>query len=227
LSLTINLVKVGKTYGLGEQQQTVLHGIDLQLHSSELVAIMGPSGSGKSTLMNILGLLDRPSTGQYFLQGQETSKLDDEKLAELRNQTIGFVFQSFFLLPRFTALQNVCLPLFYRGINRTKSQALGLQMLEKVGMAAYAQRKPNQLSGGQQQRVAIARALVGQPAMLLADEPTGALDSHIGQEVMDLFIHLNRQEKVTVIIVTHDAKVAQQCQRTIHLQDGQLVQAEA
>ncbi len=222
MSWIIKLNNVSKAYQVGEQEQIVLKNIHLTLASGELVAIMGRSGSGKSTLMNILGLLDRPTAGEYLLNGQEVSRLDDDQLAALRNRTIGFVFQSFFLLPRFTALQNVCLPLFYRGIAANQSQALAIEMLAKVGMSKYSQYKPNQLSGGQQQRIAIARALVGQPAVVLADEPTGALDSHIGQEVMELFINLQRQEKVTVIIVTHDHKVAQQCQRTIFLQDGQL-----
>lgn len=220
MSSLIELNDIRKIYPLGDHELTVLKGIDLAIMPGELVAIIGASGSGKSSLLNIIGLLDRPTSGTYHLQGKEVSSLPDKELARLRNQMIGFVFQSFFLLPRLTAVQNVGLPLLYRGIKAEENKQRSLAMLERVGMGPWAQHKPNQLSGGQQQRVAIARALVGSPRVILADEPTGALDSKTGQDVMDLFRTLNTADGVTIIIVTHDAKIAAQCQRTIHIQDG-------
>jgi putative ABC transport system ATP-binding protein len=220
LSSLIELNNIKKIYPLGEYELIVLKGIEANIESGELVAIIGASGSGKSSLLNIIGLLDRPTSGHYHLQGKEVSTLPDKELARLRNQMIGFVFQSFFLLPRLTALQNVGLPLLYRGTKSAESKQRSLAMLERVGMTNWAQHKPSQLSGGQQQRVAIARALIGNPKIILADEPTGALDSKTGQDVMELFKILNKDDGVTIIIVTHDPKIAAQCQRVIHIQDG-------
>jgi putative ABC transport system ATP-binding protein len=220
LSSLINLSNIIKSYKLGDNELTVLKGVDVKIEAGELVAIIGASGSGKSSLLNIIGLLDRPTSGSYHLQDKEVSTLPEKELARFRNQMIGFVFQAFFLLPRLTALQNVALPLLYRNDKSLDSKRLSLAMLEKVGMANWAQHKPSQLSGGQQQRVAIARALVGSPSVILADEPTGALDSKTSQDVMQLFKTLNSQEGVTTIIVTHDPNVAAQCQRVIRMQDG-------
>lgn len=223
MSSLIEISNITKVYQLGDHELNVLKGINLTIAAGELIAIVGTSGSGKSTLLNILGLLDRPTTGSYHLNDQEVSTLADKELAKLRNQFIGFVFQSFFLLPRLTAVQNVGLPLLYRHTKNAESKQRALAMLEKVGMSNWAQHKPSQLSGGQQQRVAIARALVGNPRIILADEPTGALDSKTGQDVLNLFKVLNEQEKVTIIIVTHDANIAAQCQRVIHIQDGLII----
>lgn len=227
MSFIIELSDIKKIYRLGEHELFVLKGIDLQIKLGEVVAIMGASGSGKTTLMNIIGLLDRPSSGQYYLKEREVSTLDDNDQAQVRNHSIGFVFQSFFLLPRFTALQNVGLPLHYRNMKTSDIDSRAALMLEKVGMLPWADHKPNQLSGGQQQRVAIARALVTDPAIVLADEPTGALDSKIGQEIMDLFINLHKQEQKTLIIVTHDPRIAAQCERTVKIVDGNFVSDES
>ena len=212
----IVLKNISKHYG----DQPVLKSINLTVHAGELVAIMGPSGAGKSTLMHLLGLLDTATSGSYRLGGELMTKHSDDKLASLRNQCIGFVFQSFFLLPRFTVLENVCLPLFYRQQSNPKS--LGLSLLKQVGMEQFASYKPNQLSGGQQQRVAIARALIGSPALLLADEPTGALDSKTSQLILNLFKQFNQTHQMTTIIITHDEAIAKHCQRVIVLQDGTL-----
>ncbi|MCW5588532.1 MAG: ABC transporter ATP-binding protein [Legionellales bacterium] len=212
-----------KWYKLGEHVHQVLDNVNFAVKPGELVSIMGASGSGKSTLMNIIGLLDRPSSGVYKLNGQDVSQINHSELARIRNQTMGFVFQQFFLLPRLSALQNVALPLQYSPHYIAHQREVCFSMLEKVGMEKYAKQKPHQLSGGQQQRVAIARALILHPSVLLADEPTGALDSKIGQEVMNLFIELNRQDKVTTVIITHDAKIADQCDRVVHVQDGKIV----
>lgn len=208
---------------MGTTSQTVLKGVSVQVDDGEMVAIMGASGSGKSTLMNIIGLLDQPDSGEYYLQGSLVSSLTDDERAHFRNRAIGFVFQSFFLLPRMNAIQNVMLPLQYRDMSPAAREKRAEILLSKVGMATLMDHRPNQLSGGQQQRVAIARALVGEPHILLADEPTGALDTKTSQEIMDLFIHLNKEEKTTVVIVTHDPGVAKQCQRTIHIVDGNVV----
>lgn len=219
----IKLDNVTKVYHLGENAFPALKGIHFQLDQGEMLAIVGVSGSGKSTLMNIIGCLDHCSTGQYFFADRDVSRLSQHELAEIRNTKIGFVFQSFFLLARSSALQNVMLPLFYRGTPRGEAKARALHMLEKVGVAHLADHKPNQLSGGQQQRVAIARALVGDPQVILADEPTGALDSQTGNEVMDLFCDLNRKEGRTIVIITHDKEVSRRCQRVVTIKDGRMV----
>lgn len=218
--MLLNLSDITKQYTIGDSAQTILHDINLQVPAGEMLAIMGASGSGKSTLMNIIGLLDVPTSGQYQFAGRDVEKLDDDARAHLRNQKIGFVFQQFFLLPRLNALQNVSLPLQYRGgdIDHAKPQRL----LERMGVGDKVHHRPNELSGGQQQRVAIARALAGEPDVILADEPTGALDSQTGEDILNLFIELNQQLQTTIILVTHDAKVADHCHRVIHIQDGQI-----
>jgi len=198
----------------------VLHGIDLSIRRGEFVAIMGQSGSGKSTLMNILGCLDTPTTGSYELRGRNVSKLRDRQLAEVRNRTIGFVFQGFNLLKRMTALDNVALPLAYAGIGKREARKRARVKLEQTGLGELALRLPNQLSGGQQQRVAIARALVMEPALVLADEPTGNLDTQTSNEIVDVFAALNRDGAMTVILVTHEADVAARAKRLVRLKDG-------
>ncbi len=218
----IELKDVRKTYRMGDQEFVALNGISFAIKKGELVAIIGASGSGKTTTMNIIGLLDHPSSGQYYLNGKEISDLTRDERASLRNHSIGFVFQSFFLLPRMSALQNVGLPLVYRGVDKKIIKKRSLAMLEKVGMQNHIKHKPAELSGGQQQRVAIARALVGQPNLILADEPTGALDSKTSQEVLDLLIQLNKEEQATILIITHDMKVAEQCSRIIKIKDGSI-----
>jgi putative ABC transport system ATP-binding protein len=219
----IELKNIRKTFLVGDAEQTVLNDVDFQLNKGECVAFMGASGSGKSTLMNILGMLDKPTTGQYWLNSQKIGDLSEDERAHLRNRTIGFVFQSFFLLPRLTVLQNVGLPLRYRDCPEEEITERAYHMLDKVDMKNFAEQRPNHLSGGQQQRVAIARALIGDPAVILADEPTGSLDRATGKIVMDLFLRLNRNDHVTIIIVTHDHDIAAQCQRIVHLQDGKVV----
>lgn len=218
----VKLENITKIYRSGVNEFNALKGIDFTLESGEMIAIVGASGSGKSTLMNIIGFLDHCTTGQYWFSGENVSQLDDEDLSGIRNKKIGFVFQSFFLLPRLNALQNVMLPLFYRGVDKQEAEVKSLRMLDKVGMKKFSSHKPNQLSGGQQQRVAIARALVGDPEIILADEPTGALDSQTGQDVLNLLIDLNNKEKRTIVIITHDHGVSQQCQRTFTLKDGRV-----
>jgi putative ABC transport system ATP-binding protein len=209
-----------KSYELGGQTVHALDGVNLSVESGEMVAIRGPSGSGKSTLMNVLGCLDRIDSGQYFLEGEDVSALDDEELAYVRSVRIGFVFQMFNLLSRMSALMNVELPVQYAGIRGARQ--LAEHALELVGLADRMHHQPSQLSGGQRQRVAIARALVNDPAIILADEPTGALDTHTGQEVLELFGELNSQGR-TILVVTHDLSVARHCQREIYIRDGQIV----
>jgi len=222
----IELENIKKDYHLGDSVHHALKGINLTVNEGELIAIMGASGAGKSTLMNIIGLLDNPSSGLYKLDGCDVSTLTDDQRSNIRNLKIGFVFQSFFLLPRLTALLNAELPLMYRGVKPSERKKRATEALEKVGMGDFIHRKPNELSGGQMQRVAIARALTANPAVILADEPTGALDSKIGQDVMNLFKRLNKEDSVTTIIVTHDPGVGAQCQRTIHVKDGLVHEAE-
>jgi putative ABC transport system ATP-binding protein len=218
----IELSNITKNYRMGEVNITVLSGISLKVQSGELIAIMGPSGSGKSTLMNIIGCLDRPTSGAYHFESREISTLSDDELAAVRNGKIGFVFQTFNLLPRFSALKNVEVPLIYSGVPARLRSEKAMPMLEKVGLADRMTHKPTELSGGQQQRVAIARALVNNPPLLLADEPTGNLDSRSGTEILDILTGLNRQG-VTIMIVTHDKDVAARCKRIINLKDGEII----
>ncbi|WP_058480778.1 ABC transporter ATP-binding protein [Legionella waltersii] len=218
----IQLKELVKTYHLEGISTTVLKQVSLDVYEGDLLAIVGASGSGKSTLMNIIGLLDKPDQGHYILKSKPVAGLSSDEAAELRNKHIGFVFQQFNLLPRLTAMQNVALPLTYRGVSQTEIKEKVSSALDKVGMSKFLQHRPTQLSGGQQQRVAIARALVTDPQVILADEPTGALDSKTGTEVMNLFLGLNAEGR-TIIMVTHDEQVAAQCKRRITLADGAVV----
>ncbi|MGL5742259.1 MAG: ABC transporter ATP-binding protein [Legionella sp.] len=211
-----------KTYHLEGVSSTILKEISLSVYEGDLLAIVGASGSGKSTLMNIMGLLDKADSGSYRLRDRDVAALTDDEAAELRNQNIGFVFQQFNLLPRFSAMQNVSLPLIYRGAGAAEIKEKALAALECVGMSRYAQHRPTQLSGGQQQRVAIARSLVTEPKVILADEPTGALDSRTGNEVMNLFLSLHGQGR-SIIMITHDEHIAALCQRRITLVDGMVL----
>jgi putative ABC transport system ATP-binding protein len=215
----ITLTGITKQYRMGDQTVHALQGVDLHIARNELVAFIGASGSGKSTMMNIVGCLDRPSAGTYFLNGKDVATMASDDLAQVRNEEIGFIFQSFHLLPRHSALDNVAQPLIYRGIAPAERKRMARQALEHVGLGERTHHRPNELSGGQRQRVAIARALVGKPSILLADEPTGNLDSATTREIMALIkeVHLNGQ---TVVMVTHEPDIAAQCQRIVRLQDG-------
>jgi ABC-type lipoprotein export system ATPase subunit len=218
----IRLDEIFKTYHLGEVDVPVLRGITLDIGRGELVSLMGASGSGKSTLMNILGCLDRPTSGEYWLDGQEISRLDADGRAMVRNQKIGFVFQSFNLLPRTSAIENVMMPLTYtaRHLSEKDARKRGEDLLKLVGLGDRMDHEPSQLSGGQQQRVAIARSLVNRPPLLFADEPTGNLDSRTSEEVLKMFQKLNQDEGITIILVTHDSNVARHCNRIIRIKDG-------
>lgn len=215
----IDLSGINKSYRNGDQELQVLKNINLQVEEGEFLAIMGPSGSGKSTLMNIIGMLDRPTSGTYHLDGKEVARLGEKKSAKVRNQEIGFVFQQFFLLSKLNALQNVELPLIYAGVSQSKRKALAEQYLEKVELETRMHHLPSELSGGQKQRVAIARALVNRPSIILADEPTGALDTKTGEQIMELLTELNKEGK-TIIMVTHEPEIAAYAKRQIVIRDG-------
>ena len=222
---TIVARDITKVYRMGEIDVHALSGVSLDIKAGEVVSIMGPSGSGKSTLMNIIGCLDRPTSGEYYLDGELVSGLSDDQLAKVRNQKVGFVFQNFNLLPRSTALINVELPMRYAA-DRKNLRKKAVWALEAVGLADRMEHKPTELSGGQQQRVALARALINNPAIILADEPTGNLDSTSGNEIMHLLLNLNKKFKTTLIIVTHDPEIAAETERVIQLYDGQVVEKE-
>ncbi len=221
----IRTVNLWKIYQLGKTKVEALRGVDLVVEEGEYVAIMGPSGSGKSTLMNLIGCLDTPTMGKYYLEGKDVSQLSDDELALIRNRKIGFVFQSFHLLPRTSALHNVELPLIYAGVPKKERIKKAMKALEEVELADRIHHKPNELSGGERQRVAIARAIVNNPSIILADEPTGNLDSKTGAEILDLFDRIHRKGN-TIIVVTHDPEVAARAERIIHLRDGRIEREE-
>lgn len=221
----ITMENLVKTYKMGGNVVNALDHVSMSLKKGEFVSIVGPSGSGKSTLMNMIGCLDQPDNGDYILEGHHVNKLKDYELATIRNQKIGFIFQNFNLLGRLTALENVELPLIYRGVKTKERKTIALACLEQVGLADRHDHRPNQLSGGQQQRVAIARALVGSPPILLADEPTGALDSKTSKDIMDVLISLNK-EGHTIILITHDSEVAKKAKRILRISDGKLYEDE-
>jgi len=218
----IELKAIRKSYQMGDAVVHALDGVTLGIGKGEFIAITGPSGSGKSTLMNIIGCLDRPTSGSYRLDGDEVAALSDDQLAVTRNRKIGFVFQNFNLLPRISAIKNIALPLVYSGVNNDGRMRRALSTLEKVGIAERKDHRPNELSGGQRQRVAIARALVTDPAILIADEPTGNLDTKAGMEIMDVFCSLHKQGR-TIIMVTHEADIAAYAQRVVHVRDGKII----
>lgn len=219
----IKLENIKKSYRMGGNVYDALKGISFTVEKAELLAIVGPSGSGKSTTMNILGLLDKPTSGKYYLDGIDTAEFTGNKLAALRNLRLGFIFQQYFLLSKLSAIQNVMLPLTYRheeNISKQEMKSRAMDMLETVGMDQFANHRPTELSGGQQQRVAIARALIGKPSIIMADEPTGALDSNTSQQIMDLLVKKVKETGTTVVIITHSTELAAQCSRAIHIRDG-------
>jgi len=218
----IKLENIQKSYFIENTPIPVLHGIDLSISQGEFVAIMGHSGSGKSTLMNILGCLDTSTSGNYYLNGENVSQLSPNQVANLRNRLIGFVFQGFNLLKRMTALENVTLPMLYAGISKTKQKKRGLEILKQMGLEKHANSLPNQMSGGQQQRIAIARSLANHPPLILADEPTGNLDTKTSDDIMTLFTELNKNQGITVILVTHEPDIARYAQRMIRVMDGRI-----
>jgi putative ABC transport system ATP-binding protein len=218
----IHLDNVERTYKVGETEVKALKGISHDIQKGDLMAIMGPSGSGKSTLMNIIGCLDRPTAGKYLLEGQEVSQMNKNQLAEIRNKRIGFVFQSFNLLARTTALENTELPLLYSDVSSKKAREMAMRSLAQVGLEGRELHKTNQLSGGEMQRVAIARALVNNPSLLLADEPTGNLDTKTGNDIMAVLKKLNKDNNITIVLVTHDPEVAEEAEKTIFLRDGEI-----
>ena len=226
LDPVLQLEGICRNYAVGPVQTQVLRGVDLEVRRGDFLSLMGPSGCGKSTLMNVVGLLDRPTSGSYRFAGREVTELDDDGLSAIRNLKIGFIFQGFNLLPRLTAVENVGLPLVYRGLDEKAIRERAHDGLRRVGMDDWANRLPNELSGGQQQRVAIARALVGEPDVILGDEPTGALDPRTGKEIMELLIRLNEEHRLTVILVTHDLAVDRLCRRRTRIRDGLLKEQE-
>ena len=225
MSALIVLEDIRKSYRLGGIDIHALDGVDLSINQNEFVALMGPSGSGKSTLMNVLGCLDSPTSGKYELNGKDVGSMRDRQLSEIRNTELGFVFQSFNLLPRMSSLDNVALPLVYAGVSSKQRRARAQEMLELVGLGDRLKNKPNQLSGGQRQRVAIARALANEPSLVLADEPTGNLDSTTAQEIMEILTKVNAQGN-TIVVVTHEREIAEYAQRIIHLKDGRIERHE-
>jgi putative ABC transport system ATP-binding protein len=224
--MVVDAKELTKTYLMGDVEVHALRGMSIQIKRGEVVAIMGPSGSGKSTLMNIIGCLDKPSNGDYLLDGEDVAQMNDNQLADIRNRKVGFVFQSFNLLSRATALANVELPLRYSSVSKNRKE-LALNALESVGLADRVHHRPSELSGGQQQRVAIARAIVNNPSIVMADEPTGNLDTKSGEEIMELLLNLNQEKKTTLVIVTHDPEIAGQCERIVHIRDGKCVEVAA
>lgn len=212
---------ITKVYKMGKQELKVLDNVSIEVEKGEFVAVLGPSGSGKSTLMNILGCIDIPTSGEYILDGKNIKARSEDELASIRNRKIGFIFQKFNLLAKYSAVHNTEIPLILRGVRRKEARSRAVELLNLVGLGERLHHKPNELSGGQQQRVAIARALVGDPELLLADEPTGNLDSRSGQEIMDLFIRLHKEGN-TIILITHDLNVAQKAERIIHVRDGKV-----
>lgn len=221
----VQVENLTKVYRMGEVEVHALRGLSLQIQRGEITAIMGPSGSGKSTLMNIIGCLDHPTSGEYLLDGENVARMNDDQLAKVRNRKVGFVFQSFNLLPRATALANVEMPLRYSGVRNGSRRQKAREALEAVGLGDRISHRPSELSGGQQQRVAIARALVNEPAIIMADEPTGNLDTTSGKEIMDLLVGLNQERGTTLIIVTHDSEIASRTNRIIHIRDGHVEEA--
>lgn len=221
----ISLKNIVKTYNVGKPNELeILHGIDLEVSNGDLLAIVGASGSGKSTLMNIIGVLDRPTSGEYTLDGIQVDESDDSELSEIRNMKIGFVFQTFNLIPRLSALKNVELPMAYGGIDRKHRERRAKELLEMVGMEKREKHMPNELSGGEKQRIAIARAMANDPAIILADEPTGALDSKTSRHVIDIFHELHEKQKKTIVMITHSPEIARECETIVTIKDGTIIE---